>query len=737
MDVLLPEAGFLALLLSLGVNVLTPLAVLVGVRQRWQGVMRLASVGVWTQFALLLLAFAILVFCFLTSDFSVVYVAQHSYSLLPWGLKLAAVWGGHEGSLLLWVLFLSGWSALFALCYRRDSDPLFPLTLSVLSMVTALLLLFVVVWSDPFVRIFPPAIEGRDLNPMLQHLGLILHPPLLYLGYGGLMVAAGVALASLLRGDFNAQSAWVCWRWALPGWCALTLGIILGSWWAYCELGWGGWWFWDPVENASLLPWLSASALLHSLYVTRQRGIFRHWSLLLAIVTLILSLLGTLIVRSGILVSVHAFALDNVRAAPLFALFSVLSLASLGLYAWRGQQVRQSARFGGWSREMLILVALLLFCAVLLIVLIGTLYPMIYGLFGWGRLSVGAPYFNRATLPFGLLMLLVIVLATIRSRKVSLRCQLPALLAHAGVLVFAAGIVFSSGSRQEISLNLSPGQQVDLAGYIFRFERLDLEAKGNYTSEKALITLWQNEQSIGSLQPERRFYAARRQQMMEPGIRWNLMHDWYAVMGEKTGPDRYAMRLYVQTGVRWIWGGGLLMVFGALLSAWRGRKHPELLPDGAALIRPTSEKQGRPDKAFTPPSGKTMLLVALLIFLPFATHAQVVDTWRFDNPQQQEKALSIASQLRCPQCQNQNLLESNAPVAVSMRHQVYSMVAEGKSEAEITAWMTDRYGDFVRYNPPLNEQTLLLWALPCLLLLLLGVVVWRVRKRQRAQEDEQ
>ncbi|HCD7427537.1 TPA: heme lyase NrfEFG subunit NrfF [Citrobacter werkmanii] len=737
MDVLLPEAGFLALLLSLGVNVLTPLAVLVGVRQRWQGVTRLASVGVWTQFALLLLAFAILVFCFLTSDFSVVYVAQHSYSLLPWGLKLAAVWGGHEGSLLLWVLFLSGWSALFALCYRRDSDPLFPLTLSVLSMVTALLLLFVVVWSDPFVRIFPPAIEGRDLNPMLQHLGLILHPPLLYLGYGGLMVAAGVALASLLRGDFNAQSAWVCWRWALPGWCALTLGIILGSWWAYCELGWGGWWFWDPVENASLLPWLSASALLHSLFVTRQRGIFLHWSLLLAIVTLILSLLGTLIVRSGILVSVHAFALDNVRAAPLFALFSVLSLASLGLYAWRGQQIRQNARFGGWSREMLILVALLLFCAVLLIVLIGTLYPMIYGLFGWGRLSVGAPYFNRATLPFGLLMLLVIVLATIRSRKVSLRCQLPALLAHTGVLVLAAGIVFSSGSRQEISLNLSPGQQVALAGYIFRFERLDLEAKGNYTSEKALITLWQNEQRIGSLQPERRFYAARRQQMMEPGIRWNLMHDWYAVMGEKTGPDRYAMRLYVQSGVRWIWGGGLLMVFGALLSAWRGRKYPELLPDGAALIRPTSEKQGRPDKAFTPPSGKTMLLVALLIFLPFATHAQVVDTWTFANPQQQEKALSIASQLRCPQCQNQNLLESNAPVAVSMRHQVYSMVAEGKSEAEITAWMTERYGDFVRYNPPLNEQTLLLWALPCLLLLLVGVVVWQVRKRQHAEEGEQ
>lgn len=209
---------------------------------------------------------------------------------------------------------------------------------------------------------------------------------------------------------------------------------------------------------------------------------------------------------------------------------------------------------------------------VLLIVLIGTLYPMIYGLLGWGRLSVGAPYFNRATLPFGLLMLVVIVTAMVRSRKRAVHRQLPALLAHAGVLVFAAGILFSSGSRQEVSLNLSPGQQVELAGYTFRFERLDLAAKGNYTTEKALITLWQGEKRIGSLTPERRFYSARRQQMMEPGIHWDLLHDWYAVMGEKTGEERYALRLYVQSGVRWIWGGGLLMIAGALLSGWRGRK---------------------------------------------------------------------------------------------------------------------------------------------------------------------
>ena len=523
-------------------------------------------------FAGLSFALIMLIWAFLTNDFSIAYVANNSNTKLDPVYKISAVWGSHEGSMLLWVWTITVWASLFAV-FSRDDELFKSRVLGVLLGVTGLICLFLIFTSNPFERLLPlvPP-EGKDLNPILQDIGMILHPPMLFLGYAGTALCFAFGLGALMEGKVRPESLRGLTTISVIAWLFLTSGNVLGSWWAYNELGWGGWWFWDPVENASLLPWLSASALLHSLYITRQRGIFRHWSLLLAIVTLILSLLGTLIVRSGILVSVHAFALDNVRAAPLFALFTVLSLASLGLYAWRGQQVRQNARFGGWSREMLILVALLLFSAVLLIVLIGTLYPMIYGLFGWGRLSVGAPYFNRATLPFGLLMLLVIVLAMVRSRKVSFRIQLPALLAHAGVLVFAAGIVFSSGSRQEISLNLSPGQQVELAGYIFRFERLDLEAKGNYTSEKAQITLWHNEKRIGSLQPERRFYAARRQQMMEPGIRWNLMHDWYAVMGEKTGPDRYAMRLYVQTGVRWIWGGGLLMVFGALLSGWRGRK---------------------------------------------------------------------------------------------------------------------------------------------------------------------
>ncbi len=363
-------------------------------------------------------------------------------------------------------------------------------------------------------------------------------------------------------------------------------------WWAYCELGWGGWWFWDPVENASLLPPAFCHCTAAQFVPDTPAGIFRHWSLLLAIVTLMLSLLGTLIVRSGILVSVHAFALDNVRAVPLFSLFALISLASLALYGWRARDGGPAVRFSGLSREMLILATLLLFCAVLLIVLVGTLYPMIYGLLGWGRLSVGAPYFNRATLPFGLLMLVVIVLATFVSGK---RVQLPALLAHAGVLLFAAGIVVSSVSRQEISLNLQPGQQVTLAGYTFRFERLDLQARGNYTSEKAIVALFDHQQRIGELTPERRFYETRRQQMMEPSIRWNGIHDWYAVMGRKLGRI-VTLFVCMYKAVCAGSGGGLLMIAGALLSGWRG---------GSAMIKG--------------------LLTLLLLFTCFA-RAQVVDT---------------------------------------------------------------------------------------------------------------
>ena len=570
---MMPEVGNGLLCLALGVALLLSVYPLWGAARGDRRMMASSRVFAVLLFILIMGAFVVLINAFITNDFTLSYVVSNANTQLPVRYRVAAAWGAHEGSLLLWVLLMSGWTVAVALRSRRMPLDIVARALAVMGTISVGFLLFILFTSNPFARTLPEfAIEGRDLNPLLQDPGLIFHPPLLYMGYVGFSVSFALAIAALLSGRLDSTFARFSRPWTLAAWAFLTLGIVLGSAWAYYELGWGGWWFWDPVENASLLPWLSATALLHSLSLTRQRGIFRHWSLLLAIVTLMLSLLGTLIVRSGILVSVHAFALDNVRAVPLFSLFALISLASLALYGWRARDGGPAVRFSGLSREMLILATLLLFCAVLLIVLVGTLYPMIYGLLGWGRLSVGAPYFNRATLPFALLMLVVIVLATFVSGK---RAQLPALLAHAGVLLFAAGIVVSSVSRQEISLNLQPGQQVTLAGYTFRFERLDLQAKGNYTSEKAIVALFDHQQRIGELTPERRFYEARRQQMMEPSIRWNGIHDWYAVMGEKTGADRYAFRLYVQSGVRWIWGGGLLMIAGALLSGWRGRKRDE------------------------------------------------------------------------------------------------------------------------------------------------------------------
>lgn len=620
----LPEAGWLLLLLSAVLSAATALMTFNNVRlQRatsWHWVRR----GTLVQSALLLLAFVVLLICFLDDNFSVAAVAQHSSRLLPPGLKIAAVWAGHEGSLLLWIVMLAGWSSLFAWRSGETDDALFPLTLALLSVLMAALLALLLTVSDPFARVFPPALAGRDLNPMLQHPGLILHPPLLYLGYGALSVAAAVALASLWRGGFSAAVAFVCWRWALPGWCALTLGITLGSWWAYSELGWGGWWFWDPVENASLLPWLSASALLHALLAARQRGIYRQIAVLLAIVTLILTLLGTLIVRSGILVSVHAFALNNTRAVPLFVLFSVLSLAALAIYGWRARPVSSAARYTGGSREILVLAAVLLLTAVLLIVAVGTLFPLMVNLTGQNRLSVGAPYFNAATLPFGLLLLAGIMLsggafwkrtprwptwrilatafgalcggvagglgagglAALASALImaalaalwcqpfpALRRQLPALLAHSGVAIAAAGMVLSSVSREEISRNVTQGEQVGLAGYTFLFQRLDLLAQANYTAERARIAVIKNGKPLGVMTPERRYYTVRRQLSVEPGIHWTPWRDWYVVLGEKTGEKRYAMRFYIQRGVRWIWGGALLMTVGALLSGWRGRRY--------------------------------------------------------------------------------------------------------------------------------------------------------------------
>jgi cytochrome c-type biogenesis protein CcmF len=395
-----PELGQFALILALLLAVLlsvVPLAGALSGRDSLQAFARPLASG---MFVFTGLAFAILTYSFMVDDFSVAYVANNSNSMLPWFYKFSAVWGGHEGSLLLWILMLTGWTLAVAVFSRKLPSTMVSQVLSVMGMICVGFFLFIIVTSNPFDRLLPnvPA-DGQDLNPLLQDIGLILHPPMLYMGYVGFSVAFAFAIAALINGRLDA--AWARWSrpWTTIAWSFLTIGIALGSWWAYYELGWGGWWFWDPVENASLLPWLSGTALMHSLAVTEKRGVFKSWTVLLAIVTFSLSLLGAFLVRSGVLTSVHAFASDPERGSFLLMLLGITVVASLLLYAFRAPVVHVRSRYGSLSREIFLLLNNVLLVSATLLVAIGTLYPLVLDYLDAGKLSIGEPFFNTTFSP--------------------------------------------------------------------------------------------------------------------------------------------------------------------------------------------------------------------------------------------------------------------------------------------------------------------------------------------------
>ena len=396
---MIPELGNFALILAALVAFILGTLPLIGAHRNqmaWVAVARPAA----TAMALLVtFSFACLMQSFVTSDFSVVYVAQHSNALLPIQYRVAAVWGGHEGSLLLWMLFLTWWAFAVAMLSRQLPDNMVARVLGTLGLVAFGFMLFILITSNPFERLLPAAIEGRDLNPLLQDFGLVIHPPLLYMGYVGFSVAFAFAIAALLSGQLDA--AWARWSrpWTMAAWCFLTLGIAMGSWWAYYELGWGGWWFWDPVENASFLPWLVGTALIHSLAVTEKRGSFKNWTVLLAISAFSLSLLGTFLVRSGVLTSVHAFATDPRRGIFILIFLVAVIGSSLALFAWRAPKVGLGGRFGLISRESMLLTNNVLLVVAAATVLLGTLYPLLIDALGVGKISVGPPYFNAVFVP--------------------------------------------------------------------------------------------------------------------------------------------------------------------------------------------------------------------------------------------------------------------------------------------------------------------------------------------------
>lgn len=402
---MIPEYGYFALLIALMFALgQTVLPILTVYQNSFLG--RFTKPLVLGQFTFTFFASFCLMYAFVTNDFSVAYVAENSSTELPLFYKLAAFWGAHEGSLLLWVSILNIWTILVAFFSRQLPDDIYQLIIGILGFISCGFLLFLIFTSNPFLRLLPNVpIEGRDLNPLLQDPGMALHPPMLYMGYVGFAVAFAFALAALLRGQLNV--AWAKWSrpWTLAAWVFLTLGITLGSGWAYRVLGWGGWWFWDPVENASFMPWLSGTALIHSLIVVEKRNAFKGWAALLAISTFSLSLLGTFLVRSGILTSVHSFASDPSRGVFMLGFLLVVIGGSLFLYAWRAPTLHAPGNFNLISRETFLLVNNVMLVAMMLTVLLGTLYPLILDALQWAKISVGAPYFNLVFIPLGMTLM--------------------------------------------------------------------------------------------------------------------------------------------------------------------------------------------------------------------------------------------------------------------------------------------------------------------------------------------
>ena len=627
---MLPELGQIALALALLVAIMQSLLPLFGAHRNDTALMAVARPAAYLQLLLVGLAFAILAHAFVIGDFSVKYVADNSNSLLPTIYRFTAVWGSHEGSLLLWALVLAIWTAAVARYSQALPLPTVARVLGVMGIVAVGFLAFLIFTSNPFARILPAAGDGNDLNPLLQDPGLIVHPPILYAGYVGFSVPFAFAIASLLERRIDAQ--WLRWTrpWTNAAWAFLTLGIALGSWWAYYELGWGGWWFWDPVENASFMPWLVGAALIHSQATTEKRGSFGGWTLLLAIAAFSLSLLGTFLVRSGVLTSVHAFAADPGRGLFVLIFLGIVIGGSLVLYALRAPDTEIDAKpFATRSRETLLLINNLLLTTACAMVLLGTLYPLLADALDLGKISVGPPYFAlmflllmaplvalvplgplarwqrddlrkplRMLAPWaalaamagliayftapqgqwkvaaGVLGAVWVAAGTLRFTWVRLtasgrmtREMLGMSLAHLGIAVFLIGALLVEGLGQQRELAVRAGDTVTLGQHAFRFEGIKEVRGPNYVSDYATVHVLHHGRVLATLHPEKRRYLAGGQVMTESGIAPGLLGDSYVAIGESLGNDSWAMRLYFKPFVRWIWGGALLMALGGAVTA--------------------------------------------------------------------------------------------------------------------------------------------------------------------------
>jgi cytochrome c-type biogenesis protein CcmF len=628
---MLPELGHFALILAMLLAALQAFFGIAGpqlARDRWTAATIPALAG---QFVMVVTAMLCLTLSFVHNDFSVEYVAQNSNSALPMVYRVSAVWGAHEGSLLLWIFLLSLWTVAVAIGTARLPKRFAARVLGVLGILSLGFMLFTLVTSNPFLRLNPAAPDGRDLNPLLQDPGLVMHPPLLYTGYVGLAVAFAFAAAAMLEGRLD--QSWARWTrpWTTSAWAFLTIGIALGSWWAYYELGWGGYWFWDPVENASFMPWLVGTALIHSLAVTDKRGLFKSWTLLLAILGFSLSLLGTFLVRSGVLVSVHSFAADPTRGIFILGFLVLMIGGALTLYAWRAPLLKSQAGFELGARESFLLFNNILLVIAAAVVFGGTMAPMIADALGQGTLSVGPPYYEPTfllpTLPllallavgvhanwkkgrlsesqrvllFSLIIALVFALAIVLGifadanvltivgmtlgiwiigsslvdpidrwrRKLSLsRGVLGMTLAHVAIGIFVISVGAVESYTKEKDVALKEGESAQVGDYRFRFDGISSVEGPNYNGVRGEIAvLGSDGEQITTLYPEKRQYFVQRSVMTEAGIHTRYGSDLFVALGEDLGAGRWSIRAQVRPLINFVWLSAFLMAVGAFLAA--------------------------------------------------------------------------------------------------------------------------------------------------------------------------
>ena len=625
---MLPELGFLSLLFATTAALLLSIVPQIGI---WRNKPTLTNTawglsycfGIFTSVSIGILAYS-----FATDDFTLEYVAAHSNSQLPTFFKVAATWGGHEGSILFWLFTLSLWLVAFAFFSRKNDRTFAAQTLSLLGLICLGFAIFILFYSNPFGRAFPAPAEGRDLNPMLQDIGLIFHPPLLYVGYVGFAVNFAMSISALIFNRSAQAIARVMRAWVLVSWLFLTLGIVLGAWWAYYELGWGGWWFWDPVENASLMPWLLGLALLHSLMVTEKQGAFSYWTTLFSLLAFAFSVLGTFIVRSGALTSVHAFALDSSRGYVLLLIFFLLTVGSLSLFALRTNTNESAVKFPLISKTGAILGLNIVLTVATVSTFLGTFYPMLFQAMNWGSISVGAPYFNSIFLPlltlvlfamagtlclnwfqsdkkrfFKRLLLLIpaavitygmiwnalqndsalrfyffayilltlaiwVLFVTLWQNWAKVRLSyFGMILAHCGVAIATMGAVMSSYFGSELGVRLAPQQSQQLGQFEFHYDRFSNEIGPNFTAEVAFFSVSKQGKPYAEIVPERRYYDVRTMTMSEVGLDASFWGDLYIVMGDNLGKGEFTFRLHYKPLIRWLWLGGILMALGALCSA--------------------------------------------------------------------------------------------------------------------------------------------------------------------------